>query len=71
MCSWTIILANISTLVLGGRHAAVGTQDGRYAIETFLKFTGRRLELITGVCAEEGETLRRAWNEAVRQDLPL
>lgn len=73
MCCWAILLANIDRLVLGGRHAELGTQDvGRYSIETFLELTGRRLELITGVRSQEGIDVRRAWNEErARAGLPL
>lgn len=63
MCCWAIIDAKVSRLVLGGRHAALGRQDlGRYSVETFLEFTGRSLELVTGIRATESEDMRRAWN---------
>ena len=63
MCCWAIIDAKIGTLVLGGRHAALGRTDvGRYSVESFLEFTGRSLQLVTGVRANESEDMRRAWN---------
>ena len=64
MCCWSILLATIDCLVLGGRHADLGAGDvGRYSIETFLELTGKRLELVTGVRAQESLAVRRAWNE--------
>ncbi|MCC6533384.1 MAG: nucleoside deaminase [Burkholderiales bacterium] len=63
MCCWATIQANVSCLVLGGRHAALGSPGlGRYSVETMLEFTGRRMALVTGIRAQECEQLRRAWN---------
>jgi tRNA(Arg) A34 adenosine deaminase TadA len=62
MCCWAILEARVSRLVLGGRHAGIGRTDlGRYAIETMLEFTGRQLELVTGVLTEQCESMRLAW----------
>lgn len=63
MCCWAIIQANAARLVLGGRHAALGRQDlGSYTVENLLTFTGRSLELVTGIRAKESEDMRRAWD---------
>ena len=62
MCCWAILEANVSRLVLGARHAGIGRKDlGGYSVEAMLKFTGRTLELVTGVRARECEELRLAW----------
>lgn len=62
MCCWAIIEANISRLVLGGRHAGIGRKDiGGYSVETLLALTGRPLELVTGIRTDECEALRLAW----------
>ena len=62
MCCWAIIDSKISRLVLGGRYAGLGRRDvGRYSIENFLEFTGKSLELVTGIRTTEGEELRRGW----------
>jgi tRNA(adenine34) deaminase len=63
MCCWAIIDSGAARLVLGGRHAALGRQDlGSYSVENLLAFTGRSLEVVTGVKAKESEDMRRAWN---------
>lgn len=62
MCCWAILEANISRLVLGGRHAGIGRKDiGGYSVETLLSLTGRSLEVVTGVRTRECEELRLAW----------
>ena len=62
MCCWAILEANLSRLVIGGRHAGVGRTDlGRYAIETLLELTGRSIEFVTGVRSKESEDMRLAW----------
>jgi tRNA(Arg) A34 adenosine deaminase TadA len=67
MCFWAMQEARIGTLVLGGRYAGIGRTDmGRYSVESFLEFTGRSLEIITGVLQREGEQVRLDW--AARQE---
>jgi tRNA(adenine34) deaminase len=62
MCLWCMLEAKIGRLVLGARHASVKRTDlGRYTVEAFLEFTGRRLEIVTGVLAAECETMRLEW----------
>lgn len=62
MCFWCMQEANIQRLVLGARHASVKRSDlGRYTVESFLEFTGRKLEIVTGVLAGECETIRLEW----------
>ncbi|MCC7487049.1 MAG: nucleoside deaminase [Burkholderiales bacterium] len=71
MCCWAIIDSKVARLVLGGRYAGLGRRDvGRYSIETFLEFTGKSLELVTGVRQKEGEELRRGWSAARRDGAP-
>jgi tRNA(Arg) A34 adenosine deaminase TadA len=61
MCCWAIINANISTLVLGARHAEFRRRDlGSYSVEALAAMTGRRLEIIEGVRERECEDLRYA-----------
>lgn len=62
MCFWCMQEAKIERLVLGARHASVKRSDlGRYTVEAFLEFTGRRLEIVTGVLARECEMMRLEW----------
>ena len=65
MCCWAMVAANVSRVVLGGRHAGLGRKYlGEYSIESMLRYTGAKLEVVTGVRARECEELRRAWNAA-------
>ena len=65
MCFWAIQEAKITRLVLGGRYAGIGRTDiGRYTVESFLEFTGRKLDLVTGVLARECEAVRIEWMKA-------
>jgi tRNA(adenine34) deaminase len=67
MCFWAMQEARISRLVLGGRYAGIGRTDvGRYTVESFLEFTGRTLELVTGVLARECEAVRIDWMKTQR-----
>ena len=62
MCCWAILEANVSRVVLGGRHAGIGRKDiGRYSVETLFELTGRSFDLVTGVKSRECEELRLAW----------
>ncbi|MCW5604478.1 MAG: nucleoside deaminase [Burkholderiales bacterium] len=65
MCFWAMQEAGVSRLVLGGRYAEIGRFDlGRYTVESFMEFTGRRFELVTGVLAEECAAVRIEWMRA-------
>lgn len=65
MCFWAMQEAKIGRLVLGGRYAGIGRTDlGRYTVESFLEFTGRRVEIVTGVLAAECEAVRLEWMKA-------
>lgn len=65
MCFWCMQEAKIGRLVLGGRYAGIGRTDiGRYTIESIQEFTGRKLEVITGVLQQECEALRIEWMKA-------
>lgn len=62
MCLWAIVEARIDRLVIGARHAAVGRTDlGDYTVERMLAFTGRSLEVVTGVRERECTELRLDW----------
>lgn len=62
MCLWAIHRAGIRRLVLGGRLASMGRTDlGDYSVEKFLELVHEKMDLITGVRAEECERLRREW----------
>jgi tRNA(adenine34) deaminase len=59
MCFWAMQEAKVARLVLGGRYAGLGRTDlGRYNVESFMEFTGRRFELVTGVLQKECEAVR-------------
>lgn len=65
MCLWCMLEAKVTRLVLGGRYAGIGGFElGRYTVEAFLEFTGRRLEIVTGVLEDECEAVRREWMQA-------
>ena len=64
MCFWAIQEAKITRLVLGGRYAGIGRNIGRYTVESFQEFTGKKLEVITGVLQQECEALRIEWMKA-------
>jgi len=67
MCLWAMLEARVGTLVIGGRYAGLGRTDlGRYSVESFLEFTDRSLQLVTGVMQRECEELRLEWGR--RQD---
>ena len=62
MCCWAILDTKIPRLVLGCRHAAMKRKDiGSYSVEALVQMTGRPLEIITGVRAQECEVVRRSW----------
>ena len=62
MCFWAMQEARIDRLVLGGRYAGIGRTDlGRYTVESFRDFTGRKLEIVTGVLQRECEAVRLEW----------
>ena len=68
MCFWAMQEAKVTRLVLGGRYASIGGfNNGRYSVESFMEFTGRRFELVTGVLQEECEA---AWNEWAKAQQP-
>jgi tRNA(Arg) A34 adenosine deaminase TadA len=62
MCQWAIVIAGISELVLGARHADFAPHDyGDYSVERLLAMTGRRMSVVTGILQEECITIRRQW----------
>ena len=63
MCCGAILVAQISTLVMGGRYNPAGSSYGTYSVEKLLGLVGwgSRLELITGVLQGQGEDIMRAW----------
>jgi tRNA(Arg) A34 adenosine deaminase TadA len=62
MCLWALIEANIARVVMGARHAGVGRTDlGRYSVESMLAFTGRQMDVVTGVRERECTALRVDW----------
>jgi tRNA(Arg) A34 adenosine deaminase TadA len=64
MCLWSMLEARVGTLVLGGRYAGLGRTDlGRYSVESFLAFTDRSLDVVTGVLSRECETVRLEWGK--------
>ena len=64
MCFWAMQEARIATLVLGGRYAGIGRTDmGRYTVESFMDFTGRSFEVVTGVLQWECEEVRLNWQQ--------
>ena len=62
MCFWAMLEAKVTRLVLGGRLANIpGMNYGPYSVESFMEFTGRRIELVTGLREGECEALRIDW----------
>ena len=65
MCCWAMLEAKVARLVMGGRYASIGGFDlGRYSVESFLDFMGRKVEVITGVMQQECEAMRVEWMRA-------
>ena len=63
MCFWAMLEAKIATVVLGGRYAGLNRTDvGRYSVESFLEFTGRSMQVVTGILPRECEQLRLEWS---------
>lgn len=64
MCFWAMQEAKVARVVLGGRYAGIGGfHIGSYSVESFMAFTGRRFELVTGVLQVECEA---AWTEGMK-----
>ena len=62
MCFWAMQEAKVTRLVLGGRYAGIGGfKIGRYSVESFMEFSGRRFELVTGVLQAECEAVWKEW----------
>jgi tRNA(Arg) A34 adenosine deaminase TadA len=62
MCFWAMLEAKVTRLVLGGRLANIpGMNYGPYSVESFMEFTGRRMEVVTGLREGECEALRIEW----------
>ena len=62
MCLWAMLEAKVARLVLGGRLANIpGLDYGPYSVESFMAFSGRRIELVTGLLQGECEALRIEW----------
>ena len=68
MCCWALVEANVDRLVLGARHAAMKkfapparNDYGDYAVEDLLAMTGKGLEVVSGIRAEECERNRSRW----------
>ena len=60
MCCGAMMVAKVSTLVLGGRIESIYSP---YSVERLLELAewGSRLTLVTGVLEDEGATLVREW----------
>ena len=59
MCCWAIVTAGIERLVVGVRFADLSNTDvGGYAVEKLLAMTGKSLEIITHIRADECRRLR-------------
>ena len=47
---------------MGGRYASIGGFAlGRYTVESFLAFTDRKLDIVTGILQAECESMRIDW----------
>jgi tRNA(adenine34) deaminase len=67
MCLWAMLEARVDTLVMGGTYAGLGRTDlGRYNVESFLAFTDRSLEIVSGVLQRECEQVRLEWGAQPR-----
>jgi tRNA(Arg) A34 adenosine deaminase TadA len=53
MCFWLTCIAGISALVVGARHADLGIPFGDYRVEKLIRMTGRNIEFISGILAED------------------
>jgi tRNA(adenine34) deaminase len=59
MCLWLTCIAGISTLVIGARHAELEISFGGYRVEELVRMTGRNIEVVTGILADECVSLCR------------
>ena len=54
MCAFACCIADVSTIVIGGRFTRLGiTTHAGYAIEKLLEMTGRSIEIVSGVLQDE------------------
>ena len=61
MCCWAVWLSGIRRLVVGCRHDQFpNPRSGGYSVEKLLAMTGKDMELVFGVGADEGLELRLA-----------
>lgn len=59
MCCWALVTAGIGRLVVGVRFSQLNNTDvGGYALEKLLAITGKSLEIIPNVRADECRDLR-------------
>ena len=65
MCLGAIIVARIDVLVLGGRDSPYSNRYGDYSVEKLLELAGwsAKLELVTGVLAQECEQIFNQWQK--------
>ena len=65
MCLGAIMVARISVLVLGGRDSPYSNHYGDYSVEKLLQLAGwsNKLELVTGVLAQECEQIFNEWQK--------
>lgn len=64
MCLWAICLAGIGQVVLGARHGDMQpprVRYGGYSMESLLAMTGRRVDMVTGILAEDCVAIRKRY----------
>jgi tRNA(adenine34) deaminase len=70
MCCWAILSTGICTVVLGARHARFHSKElGAYTVEALVAMTGRKLEILSGICERECEDLRFAVLERTGREI--
>ena len=66
MCCGAIIIAHVSTLVLGGRLKRPGSAMGGYSVERLLELTqsSSQLTVVTGILQSQCEAIVEPWRQA-------
>ena len=65
MCCGAVIANDVSAVVVGGRHGVGDRRWGDYVVEKLLAMTGwdQRVDLTTGILADECTSVLREWDE--------
>jgi tRNA(Arg) A34 adenosine deaminase TadA len=60
MCCWLSSITGLRGIVVGARHTDLDVSFGQYTMEKLMALAGRRVELVTGILAEQCMTMVRS-----------